>query len=95
MVVVWRRIGTGFSEGKIKRICDPLALRAQVFVCTLFFAPCGGAEAAPGKERGMAPEAFFLLLSMFKRMASARCGVAGSAVSTLAQVLLRQSTTGT
>lgn len=36
----------------------------------------------------MAPEAFFLLLPTFKRMAPAECGVAGSAVSTLTQVLL-------
>jgi len=37
----------------------------------------------------MAPEAFFLLLLTFKRMAPARCWLAGSIVSTLAQVLLR------
>jgi hypothetical protein len=43
----------------------------------------------------MATEAFFLSLSTFKRMAPAGCGMAGSAVSTLEQVLLRQSTTRT
>jgi hypothetical protein len=43
----------------------------------------------------MASEAFFLLLSTFKRMAAARCGIAGSAVFTLEQVLLRHGTTGT
>ena len=64
-----------------------------MFVCTLFFAVCGGAEAVLRKVRGMALGAFFSMFSMFKRMAAARCGVAGSAVPTLEQVLLRYGTT--